>query len=327
MDKLKAGNKLKKYEIIRPLGKGGMSKVYLAKDKGNNLYAIKEMANFTSSLQKKMAAQIFAKEVDILSSLNHPGLPVFHERFSSRNRMYISMEYIEGDTLEELINSTLEPFEEKNVLLWAIQICEILFYLHSQSPEPVIYRDLKPANIIISKSGMARLVDFGIARYYDPRKDKDTLNLGTPGYAAPEQCKIEGQSTPGVDIYALGVVIHELLTLHEPSFEPFRLPPVSQLNPGVSEELEFIINKATALKPEERYKNTALFREALIDYYKKNRGSSFSSYIDKDDLEIIEFSSLPEKKNSSVIEKYKILIFFTVLFIIIIISYFLVIYK
>jgi len=272
------GDRLRKYEIIRPLGSGGMSKVYLAKDHKGKLYAIKEMAEFASSVQKEVAVRTFIKEMKILSSLNHPGLPEFHEKFGCRRRLYIAMEYMEGDTLEDIIKSSSTPLSEERVLFWSIQLCEILFYLHTLSPEPVIYRDLKPSNVIIDGKGEVRLVDFGIARYYDPQKNRDTINLGTPGYAAPEQCGLEGRSTPETDIYALGVIMHQLLTRHEPSAESFVFPPIRKLNPGVPEQLERIINRAISLNPEDRYFSADIMKEELLGYYREKFGNFTSSY-------------------------------------------------
>ncbi|MEQ8222502.1 MAG: protein kinase [Candidatus Eremiobacterota bacterium] len=144
-------------------------------------------------------------------------IPRFYKSFRHSGKSYIVMEYIKCTVLEEIIKGSTSPFEEKKALHFIIQICEILCYLHNLSLEPVIYRELKPSNIIITEGDTVRLIDFGVARRYDPQKDSDTVRLGTPGYAAPEQCRKKGQSIPQSDIYALGVVLHQLLTLYDPS--------------------------------------------------------------------------------------------------------------
>jgi len=264
------------YEIIRPLGKGGMASVYLAKQDGI-FYAIKRL-DFSSKEEKSLAVDTFQREIVFLKDIKHPGLPIYYKSFRHRDFFHIVLEYIEGESLENIILNRTEPFSEKKVLEWAIQLCDILFYLHTLSPEPVIYRDLKPGNIIITKEDVIRLIDFGVARRYDPNKDQDTIRLGTPGYAAPEQCRAGGQTTPRTDIYSLGVLLHQLLTLHDPSITPFRLPPIRSLNPEVSEQLEWIINKASSLDSRDRYIDTGLFREELLDYYKEKFGFFTSPY-------------------------------------------------
>jgi serine/threonine protein kinase len=152
------------------------------------------------------------------------------------------MEYIKGKSLEDILKDRTKPFEEEKALRLGIQICEILCYLHNLSPEPVIYRDLKPSNIIVTGEDRLRLIDFGVVRRYDPDKDCDTVRLGTPGYAAPEQCRKKGQSIPQSDIYARGVVLHQLLTLYDPSVTHLNYCQM-EINPAVPEQMEILINK------------------------------------------------------------------------------------
>ena len=268
----------KNYKIISTLGEGAMSRVYLAK-KEKNLYAIKESSTcFSSPEEEKILINSFLREADLLYNINHPGLPKYYKNFKYNNKMYIVMEYIKGIGLEDIIKASVKPPEEKRVLNWGIQLCEILFYLHTMKPSSIIYRDLKPSNIIITEGDTLRLIDLGVARHYDPSKDCDTVRLGTPGYAAPEQCRKKGQSTPLSDIYALGVVIHQLLTLHDPTVTPFKFPNIRKLNNNVSEQLEWIINKALNLDPRDRYIDTCLFRDELHDYYEENFGTFTSIY-------------------------------------------------
>lgn len=278
---LKPGNIIEGYEIIETIGKGAMSRVFGAK-KDNLSYAIKEtISEFSSTEEENLVLNSFKREADLLFDINHPGLPKFHKRFEHNEKFYIVMEYIKGKSLEDIIKGSTEPLEEKKVLNYGIQLCEILFYLHTLSPEPVIYRDLKPANIIITEGDTVRLIDFGVARRYDPNKDCDTVRLGTPGYAAPEQCRKKGQSIPQSDIYALGVVLHQLLTLYDPSVTPFKLPPIRKLNSNVSEQLEWIINKAINLDLRDRYLDTGLFKDELIEYYEE-KFTYFTSPYKKD---------------------------------------------
>ena len=268
----------KNYKIISTLGEGAMSRVYLA-EKEKTLYAIKESSTgFSSHEEEKILINSFLRESDLLYNINHPGLPKYYKNFKYNNKMYIVMEYIKGISLEDIIKASVKPPEEKRVLNWGIQLCEILFYLHTMKPESIIYRDLKPSNIIITEGDSLRLIDLGVARHYDPAKDCDTVRLGTPGYAAPEQCRKKGQSTPLSDIYALGVVIHQLLTLHDPTVTPFKFPCIRKLNNTVSEQLEWIVNKALNLDPKNRYIDTGLFRDELHDYYEENFGTFTSIY-------------------------------------------------
>ncbi|MEQ8172782.1 MAG: bifunctional serine/threonine protein kinase/MFS transporter [Candidatus Eremiobacterota bacterium] len=282
------------YKIIRPIGKGAMGNVYLSK-KENNYYAIKE--SDTSSAEWKLVEKSFQKEAAFLAGLKHPGLPAFYKNFHIGFTHYIVMEYIQGKSLEDILSSGI--VEEKKAVEWGMQICEILFYLHTLQPEPVIYRDLKPANIIITPYDTVRLIDFGVARRYDPSKNCDTIRLGTPGYAAPEQCRTKGQSTPRTDIYALGVMLHQLLTGHDPSVTPFKLPPLRTLNPAISEDLEWIIKKAINLDQRERYIDMGLFRDELLDYYTDKFGHYISPY--NKSLPYLEDNNIPKDFSSSFI--------------------------
>lgn len=285
MSSLQENEIIRGYRVIKTLGTGGMGKVYLV-EKDNYSYALKEIMSFENSQEKKLAMKTFKQEIKVLKSINHPAFPAEYDYFQDKNKIYILMEYVKGKSMEELISKAEKPFCEYDVLRWSLQLCEVLFYLHTLKPQPVIYRDLKPSNIIITDENMVRLVDFGVARYYDPRKNSDTIRLGTPGYAAPEQCKKEGQSTPRTDIYALGVLLHQLLTLQDPSKTPFRLPPVKQFNPIIDDQLEWIIKKAISLNQRDRYLDADLFKEEFLDYYNEKYGSYKSPYEGKEALAI-----------------------------------------
>ena len=222
-----------RYYIIGKVGDGGFGSVYKARDTQNadRLVAIKEVSLFGLSPQAMTeATSTFQREVSLLSQLDHPNLPRLYEHFQSPGHWYLVMDFITGETLEEyqgkLPNRRLLLSEVFNI---GIQLCTVLDYLHSQQP-PIVFRDLKPANIMRTPAGQLYLIDFGIARYFKPGQAKDTMALGSPGYAAPEQYG-KAQTTPRADIYSLGAVLHQLLTTRDPSEAPFRFTPLRPKNP------------------------------------------------------------------------------------------------
>ena len=252
---LPAGTTLQdRYKITKLIGQGGMGAIYIADDTrfSNRVCVIKEMLdNFTDFEQRDLAVKNFLREADVLASLHYHGIPEVYDRFSEGNRHYLVMEYINGGDLEQKLEQREEPFNEKNVLNWASQICEILNYLHSQEP-PVIYRDMKPANLMLTKEGKIYIVDFGIARFFNPTK-KGTM-IGTQGYAPPEQYR--GLIEPRSDIYALGATMHHLLTGRDPQDEaPFSFPPVRKLNPNISVPAERLIAKSLEKDVSDRYES------------------------------------------------------------------------
>lgn len=234
-----------RYTVERVVGRGGMSTVYRAYDTrfSNRLVAVKEMVDqFDTPEERAEAARDFARESDLLAELRHPGFPIVFDRFSANSRHYLVMEYIEGENLEKAVNARTTPYPEDQVRTWALELCSLLAYLHEQ-PQPVIFRDLKPGNILSEPSGRLRLVDFGIARFFKSSQTADTMPLGTSGYASPEH--YTGQTDARSDIYSLGATLHHLLTLRDPSRQPpFQFPPVSSLNPAVSPELDAIVGRA-----------------------------------------------------------------------------------
>jgi len=256
-----------KYRIIKQIGRGAMGHVYLAKSLDNDReFAVKKLEiSCETGLNENMAKEIFSKEVKFLSRFNHRGLPRFQEIFVENNSHYLIMEYIKGKTLEEIINSG-ERVEERRAIKWIIEIGEILSYLHNSFEAPIVYRDLKPANIIITPEGMPRLIDFGISRYYNPDKNTDTFRLGSPGYAAPEQYKGRGQSGPQTDIFSMGVILYELLTGYDPTVTPFKFPPMKTLNPSLSDDLVKIVTRAVELRALKRYISVLEFKEDLEKY-------------------------------------------------------------
>lgn len=243
-----------RYIIINKVGAGGFGSVYKARDResGDRLVAIKEV-RLSGLHQQAMidAAAAFQREVDVLSQLDHPNLPRIYEHFRIAEQWYLVMEFIAGETLEEYQDKApRRRLLLSEVLDIGIRLCLILEYLHSQRP-PIIFRDLKPTNVIRTATGQLYLVDFGIARYFKPGQAKDTVALGSPGYAAPEQYG-RAQTTPRADIYSLGAVLHQLLTTHDPSESPFRflpLRPQSSSDPGslTSSMVDVLVNKLERL--------------------------------------------------------------------------------
>lgn len=216
-----------RYTIVSQVGTGGFGAVYKAKDTlfSHRLVAIKEMnQDGLSSRELAEATTAFEREALLLSDLTHPNLPRIHEHFSEHGRSYVVMDYIAGDTLEDYLDKVVQRLPVEMVLEIGIQLSTVLDYLHNHQP-PIIFRDVKPANIMRTTDNHVYLIDFGIARHFKPGKAKDTIPLGSKGYAAPEQYG-KAQSTPQTDIYGLGATLHALLTGDDPSFNLFHFKPV-----------------------------------------------------------------------------------------------------
>jgi len=283
--KLHRGYRLKdRYEIISPIKKGGMSKVYLARDCTlKTLCAIKEL--FVHLLfagdEREHIIKRFREEAEFLARLRHTSLPLVMDYFSENSFYYIVMEYVIGNDLESLVKEKGNPgLPEFEVMEWAIKICSVLNYLHSQIP-PIIYSDLKPSNIMLrDKDGEVILVDFGSARVLPPTANRLT-GIGTEGYAPPEQ--YAGAQDPRSDIYAMGATMHHLLTGHGPII-PFEFPPIRNTVPSVNSRLEQIIMKAVQRDIGKRYQNVEVLKKDIRDLYlylsaPQSGGLSISSFI------------------------------------------------
>lgn len=256
-----------RYRIIQVLGGGGMGQVYLAHDVrlADRPCAVKELLPdpHASPQEQEEAAGHFRREAAILAHLGHPNLPNVYDHFEEENRFYLVMDCVEGETLAYRLGQSPQGLSEETVLEWAVQLCDVLEYLHSQTP-PVIFRDLKPGNVMVTPEGDVKLIDFGVARLFDPGKRTDTLKMGTAGYAPPEQYAGQGQTTPRSDIYSLGVTLHELLTGDDPTAHPFVFTPPRELNPGVSPSLSSVVMQALCLDPEGRFPSIVIMKEALL---------------------------------------------------------------
>lgn len=254
-----------RYIIVRRVGQGGMGAVYKVADTRiqGKLWAVKEMSDaaLTNPHDRQQAVQAFEREAQLLSCLSHANIPHVSDFFGQGGKQYLVMEFVEGQTLEEILRGRAGPLPEAEVRPWALQLCDVLDYLHTRKP-PVIFRDLKPANIMIDHAGNVKLIDFGIVRFFQPGKTKDTTSFGTAGYAPPEQYG-KGQTDARSDLYALGATLHHLLTARDPSITPFQFQPVRSLNPGVSLVTEQVIAKALAQDPARRWQNARAMRRAL----------------------------------------------------------------
>lgn len=251
-----------RYRLRKLLGSGGFGAVYLAEDtRLQRPVAIKVCS--TQSLpqeEAQEAASLFQSEALTLARLRHPGLTAVWDYFYQGNDWYLVMEYVPGETLREVLRQAGGQLPVDQALDYIRQICEVLRYLHTQ-PVPVIFRDLKPANIMITPLGELKLIDFGIARLFSPGKTSDTFQFGTPGYAPPEQ--YGGQTEPRSDIYSLAVVAHQMLTGHNPLASAFVLPPARIVNPSLSPQIEAALLRATAQSPADRFANVDDFCTAL----------------------------------------------------------------
>ncbi|MEI2691327.1 MAG: serine/threonine-protein kinase [Anaerolineae bacterium] len=255
-----------RYLIVRAVGQGGMGAVYQAADTrlGGKAIAIKEMsdAGLPTPQQRQQAVSAFSQEAQMLAYLNHPNLPKVSDYFTELSKHYIVMEFVEGQTLEDYLTRRGGSVSEAEARGWAAQLCDVLGYLHRQQP-PVIFRDLKPANVMLTPQGQLKLIDFGIARFFKAGKPGDTLIMGTPGYAAPEQHG-KGQTDARSDVYSLGVLLHHLLTGYDPAATPFALPPVRQLNPQVSPAMAQVITRAIEVHPAQRFPTVDALCQALV---------------------------------------------------------------
>lgn len=254
-----------RYVVLQKLGQGGMSAVYLVGDRRLSTanWAVKEMslAALADSADLQVAREAFRREAELLAALSHPHLPRVIDHFEQEGKAYLVMEYLPGETLLSYLQREGGPQPVARVLGWAYQLCDVLEYLHTQSP-PVIFRDLKPMNMMMSPQGDIKLIDFGIARFFKPGKTRDTQEFGTVGYSAPEQYG-SGQTDARADIYSLGVVIHQMLTGYDPTRTPFRLPLANQLNPDVPAQLAAVLATATDSDIAHRFATIRAFRDAL----------------------------------------------------------------
>ncbi len=240
-----------KYEIVKQIGRGGMSVVYLAVDRRlKKRWAVKEIQKCRDGEEDGIVINSLLTEAEIMKRLDHPALPRIVDIIEDPENIWVVMDYIEGRSLDRILEEQ-GPLPEAAVLNWAKQICEALLYLHSRKP-PIIYRDMKPANVMLGPEGNIRIIDFGIAREYKEKGRTDTTVLGTRGYASPEHYGSR-QTDARSDIYTLGMTLHHLLTGANPRAPGYVYHPVRYWNPVLSPGIESVINRCTALDPDARY--------------------------------------------------------------------------
>lgn len=302
-----------KYKILSKVGQGGMSVVWMAiNEKANKTWAVKEVRK-DGVLEFEAVKQGLVAETDILKKLNHKNLPSIIDVIDTDDSFIIIMDYIEGNSL----NKALEEYgaqPQEYVIEWAKQLCDVLGYLHSRQPA-IIYRDMKPANIMLKPDGNVTLIDFGTAREFKEKNLADTTCLGTVGYAAPEQFGGMGQTDARTDIYCLGATLFHLVTGCNPSEPPYEMKPIRQINPELSSGLERIILKCTQRNPDDRYQSAAELMYALEHYkiiddeYKKKQKIKLGGFITAAALSVVlaasglTFNIVARKKASEEYQK------------------------
>jgi len=253
-----------RYRLLTMIGEGGFSKVYRAEDTyTHRLVAIKSVNLQGLNAQEKIeATDSFNREVHMLTKLNQRNLPHLYQHFSDTEHWYMVMDYINGATLEQLLHEQhTSLFTLNEVLELGIILCDVLDYLHNHEP-PIIFRDLKPANIMITPEGHLYLIDFGIARHFKAGQSKDTIPFGSPGYAAPEQYG-RAQTTPRADIYSLGAILHQLISGHDPAQTPFSFPTLMDRSQPARRQLDKLLQSMLALDSEQRPGTVVTVRHQL----------------------------------------------------------------
>jgi len=262
-----------RYIIQDVIGVGGMGSVYRARDlhfpNVVKLVAVKEMINrVPDALVRKTIVQNFEREANMLATLNHPAIPRIHDYFTQNDRSYLVLEFIHGKDLETVISEANGFLPEDQVIRWAIELCDVLAYLHGHKPDPIIFRDMKPSNVMINHNGDVVLVDFGIAKTFQSGQ-KGTM-IGTEGYSPPEQYR--GEATPLADIYSMGATLHHAVTNRDPRLEPpfsFGERPVRRINSNISVEFEAVVDKALQYDPADRFPSASAMKGALMKVARK----------------------------------------------------------
>ncbi len=271
---LQSGSTLtNRYHIQDVIGVGGMGSVYRARDlhfpNVVKLVAVKEMINLAPDpLVRQTIVQNFEREANLLATLNHPSIPRIYDYLSQDNRSYLILEFVHGKDLETVISDANGFLPEDQVISWAIQLCDVVSYLHGHKPDPIVFRDMKPSNVMINHNGDVILVDFGIAKTFQSGQ-KGTM-IGTEGYSPPEQYR--GEATTLADIYSLGATLHHALTRRDPRLEPpfsFDERPIRRINTNISSELEAVVNTALKYNPSERFPSVAAMKDALMGVARK----------------------------------------------------------
>ena len=257
-----------RYRIVGTLGVGGFSSVYQARDMRfpnvTKLCAIKEMVISAPDPQiRELTIKSFEREASMLAMLDHPAIPDISDYFTEKDRSYLVIDLIRGKDLEAWLDDLVDFLDQETALDWALQLCDVLAHLHNQKPQPIVFRDMKPSNIMLDQYSRIRIIDFGIAKLFETNL-KGTM-IGTEGYSPPEQYR--GQATPAGDVYAVGATFHHLLTRQDPRLEPpftFAERPINAVNPHVTPAFEAVIMRCLAYDPNDRYPDASALKEALL---------------------------------------------------------------
>jgi hypothetical protein len=257
------------YRIVRLVGGGGMAWVYQVEELpagSGKLWALKELRPQTQDkAEQAMARKLFGQEARLLRELDHVNIPKIADYFEENGRACLVMEFVWGEALEKRLTSTNAPLLETDVLRWAVQLCDALHYLHSLQP-PIIFRDMKPSNVMVTNTGQVKLVDFGIARTYKVGKKRDTVAMGSENYAAPEQWG-KGQTDARSDIYGLGATMYHLLAnmAPTPAFLPSEPLPLGNYNGALSKKTIALIEKSMDRDRNKRFQSALEMRQAVVD--------------------------------------------------------------
>lgn len=272
-----------KYEISELVGKGGMSKVYRTVDVNlKKEWAVKEIRRHAENYADRVRIQSAIVEANMMKKLDHPAIPRVVDIIEASDEIYVIMDYIKGETLEQILSREgMIPVEK--VVEWAKMLCEVLAYLHRQNP-PIIYRDMKPGNVIITSEGNVKLIDFGIAREYRMDDTADTVCLGTVGYAAPEQTTGATQTDQRTDIYNLGVTLYQLLTGKKPCEQSKKSYPIGRWRSKIPEGLGYILEKCMQQNPGARYQSCEELLADLENYNNLDIYGKTKDYYEKRDL-------------------------------------------
>lgn len=256
-----------RYKVIAIVSDdGGMARVYEVRDVNgspSSTWAMKQLRPRDSKADPRESIDLFNKEADLLRSLSHHNIPQFRDRFDEDGNAYLVLEFISGQPISKVLLGRGRPLDEEEVMRWGFQICEVLEYLHTRHP-PIIYRDLKPDNLMVTSDGVVKIIDFGIARTHKKGKAKDTVLMGTEAYAPPEQYGA-GQTDARADVYALGATMYHLLTNNYPPNArlPIEPTPIRTLNPKISRDAERIVVRAMQKDRSQRYQSAAEMRDAI----------------------------------------------------------------
>jgi outer membrane protein assembly factor BamB/tRNA A-37 threonylcarbamoyl transferase component Bud32 len=273
-----------RYRIVGSLGAGGFSSVYQARDMRfpnvTKLCAVKEMVISAPDPKiRELTIQSFEREASMLAMLDHPAIPDVSDYFTEKDRSYLILDLIRGKDLDRWLEEQTEPVDQDTCIDWAIQLCDALAHLHHQKPKPIVFRDMKPSNIMLDQHNRIRLIDFGIAKIFEGG-NKGTM-IGTEGYSPPEQYR--GVATPAGDIYALGATLHHLLTNQDPRLEPpftFAERPIHTKNSTVSPNFEAVIMRCLSYDPNERYENATELKKTLQSLQNANAAPTPQAAVD-----------------------------------------------